>query len=133
MFDLSRSEIEKMMDSLDMVFVSMFPFESPTGPHANITKIDSNLELDVALPGLSRSDIEVTVEEGILTVKVNSEKSDGPSKNRVVEWQPCSQTRSWILPPEVRIHQISSRYEAGVLSISIPTDVCAEKITVPVE
>ena len=90
-----------------------------TTPMANVSETDSGYEIDLAAPGLSRESFQITVENNTLTVAGNDESQKNESKYSEFNYKSFS--RSWTLPKEVNSEQISANYEAGILSIAIPT------------
>jgi len=95
-------------------------------PETRIEQSENNIDILVALPGLSRSDIKVTIEGGVLTVST----ADLQVENG--RWTSCGATCAWALPVGALLHQISSRYEAGVLTVSIPHET-SKPLEIPVE
>ena len=90
-------------------------------PKANIYKYKSGYQIELAAPGFSRDEFEMSVDNNVLRVSVNTE--DG--KNEVdelysSEWNYSSFTRSWTLPENANIDGISARYEAGILYLEVP-------------
>ncbi len=104
--------------------------QTPGAPAANVEHTENNIDIRVALPGLSRSDIDVTVEGGVLTVSTSDQRTEDCA--RPTGWSSYGTTSAWALPVGVQLQQISSRYEAGVLTVSIPHEP-TELLEIPVE
>ena len=79
-------------------------------PRANIDETDKGYSITVEMPGLSRSDIEVSVENDYLTV--SGTRESGKTKT--------TYTRSWSLGDNVTQEAITARYDAGLLYIEVP-------------
>ena len=79
-------------------------------PRANIDETDKGYSITVEMPGLSRSDIEVSVENDYLTV--SGTRENGKNKTHY--------TRSWSLGDNVTQEAITARYDAGLLYIEVP-------------
>lgn len=94
-------------------------------PKANIYKNENSYLIEMAVPGFSREDIEVTMENGALTVSVSTKINNKPEKSKDVseykEFDYSNFARSWTLPDGVDLDKIEATYEAGILKISIPT------------
>ena len=93
-----------------------------TIPLANVFENDSGYEINLAVPGLSRDDISINVNNNILTVSSENEKNQKTEKrmpNR--EFNYSNFNRSWTLPKETVAESISANYNAGILNITIPT------------
>lgn len=74
------------------------------------------------LPGVDKEDVSVSVDENILTIKGTKQFVDAKEgeKWKRVETQYGEFVRSFTLPEEVDVDQISAAYKNGVLELSIP-------------
>ena len=92
-------------------------------PRANIYKKDHGYTIELAAPGLSRDDFEMSVENGVLRIKVETENGANESQEiRRREWNYMSFTRSFTLPETTSVDNINARYEAGILHIDVPVE-----------
>ena len=92
-------------------------------PRANIYKKDYGYTIELAAPGLSRDDFEMSVENGVLSIKVETENGANESQEiRRREWNYMSFTRSFTLPETTSVDNINARYEAGILHIDVPVE-----------
>tara|TARA_B100000700_G_C15044758_1_gene857291 strand:+ start:3214 stop:3654 length:441 start_codon:yes stop_codon:yes gene_type:complete len=92
-------------------------------PRANVYKNDEGYSIELAAPGFSRDDFEMSVENGTLSIYVETEDGKEEAKNiRRREWSYSSFTRSFALPETTNIENISARYEAGILHVQIPVE-----------
>jgi HSP20 family protein len=75
-----------------------------------------------AVPGVKPEDIDVTVEDNVLTIKAEkkTEVEDESSRYLVREQTWGSYYRALRLPDMVDANKIKSEYEHGVLTISMP-------------
>ena len=87
-------------------------------PHCTTTKSESGYSLAVEMPGLSRSDIEVSVLDGVLTVKGVREMKETK----------VTYSRSWTLGDNVVEEGISARYEAGILYVEVPLQKTTKRV-----
>lgn len=114
--------------------VSTTPADSMTGqPCANVLEDTNGYSIELAVPGFSRGDFNIKVNEDVITVSMSSE--DGPeyiARLKTREFDYASFTRSWSLPEGAIINEINARYESGILMISIPTEISAVR-TVQIE
>ena len=93
-----------------------------TQPRANIDETDKGYSIAVEMPGLSRNDIEVSLENDYLTV--SGTRENGKTKTIY--------TRSWSLGENVTQEGITARYDAGLLYIEVPMTK-SKKRTITVE
>ena len=87
-------------------------------PRANVSRQKNGVLLDVELPGLSRSEIELDIRDGVLTVTAQSTNADREYDRR--EFGAALIKRSWALPKGADAERIDATYESGILSIDIP-------------
>ena len=93
-----------------------------TQPRANIDETDKGYSITVEMPGLSRSDIEVSLENDYHTV--SGTRENGKNKTHY--------SRSWSLGDNVTQEAITARYDAGLLYIEVPMTK-SKKRTITVE
>jgi HSP20 family protein len=81
-----------------------------------------DLVLQAELPGMSREDIDVTVEQQILTIKgTRKAASEVPEdRYRRVERRFGSFSRSFTLPATVDAGKVSAEYKNGLLTVKLP-------------
>jgi len=103
-------------------------------PAVDIREEDHRYVLEADIPGVSREDLDITLEDSVLTVKgertVNSEENDEGYRRR--ERTHGSFVRQFTLPDTVNSEGISATVVNGVLEIGIPKQAKPEprKITV---
>lgn len=93
-------------------------------PAVDVRENDQELRLDVEIPGMRPDDVEITAENGILTVRgeKRGERKEGDEQSRyhVVERSYGSFSRSFQLPQGLDESKIEADCENGILSIHIP-------------
>lgn len=92
------------------------------GPATNITENEKEIVMDVALPGLRRSDVKISVEKGQLNIAYEQEIKNETKNDNLVrkEFSFSSFSRSFTLPDNVNEESITSKLENGILKINIP-------------
>ena len=83
---------------------------------------DHELVLKAELPDMAREDIDITVENFVLTIK-GEKKFDGDVKQEQfhhVERRYGTFSRSFSLPQTVDAGRVSAEYKNGVLSVKLP-------------
>lgn len=104
-----------------------------TVPRANILKEDKGYVLELAVPGFSRNDFNISVDDNVLTVSANSDVTEDYTNSLATqEYSYSSFNRSWSLPVNTYMKGIDASYEAGILSVSIPVEDISEK-TIEIE
>ena len=94
-----------------------------TVPRANVVKSENGYSIELAAPGFTRDEFELSIDNNTLIVRVGTEDSDDYKRNVVSqEYMFQSFTRQWHLPENANFDSISARYEAGILLIDIPVN-----------
>jgi len=92
-------------------------------PAVDIKENDSDIRIDLELPGMKPEDVEITAENGLLTIRgeKRSERKEGDEgRYHVVERSYGTFMRTFSLPQGVDESQIQAEFNEGVLSIRIP-------------
>ena len=102
-----------------------------TLPSVNVKETNDMFELEVAAPGMSKDDFNITLDNGLLTISSerenkNEEKdSDGNYTRKEFSYQ--SFTRSFSLPEKmVEAEKISAKYTNGILHVTVPKTEAAK-------
>jgi HSP20 family protein len=91
-------------------------------PRIDISETDSAYHIDTDLPGINQKDIDIKLDNNILTIKgKNEEQSETKDRNYYIkERYYGSFQRSISLPSNMNVDNIDARFENGVLHIKIP-------------
>jgi len=90
-------------------------------PGLNVYETDEAFELTLELPGMSKGDIEISMENNLLTIsgeRKHTREEDKQTYHRV-ESRFGKFSRSLPLPNNVNEEEIEANYENGVLSVTI--------------
>lgn len=109
---------------LDNFFSVRFPVADTVNfePKIDIKENDKTFVIEAELPGLSKDDFKVTLENGILTLEgekkyEHEERKDGLYR---AERQYGSFKRTFRLTEDVDTKKIQADYDKGVLRITLP-------------
>jgi HSP20 family protein len=91
-------------------------------PAVNFFEKDGKYHLSADVPGISKDDITVTVENGYISVsgKKEENKEEKEASYYMKETRYGSFSRSFRLPGEVDEEKIEASYKDGVLTVVIP-------------
>jgi len=91
-------------------------------PAVDVYEDEHNVTLKIEVPGIDEKDIDVRIENNVLTVhgERKFEKEEKEENFRRVERQYGSFTRSFTLPTTVDAEKVSANYDKGMLKIGLP-------------
>ncbi len=89
-------------------------------PSVDIEESDDAFIIKAELPGVEKDDVNVTIDDGILTIKGEKHSKKEDKKAHRVECSYGSFVRSFTLPQAVNADGVEAEYNNGVLSLSIP-------------
>ena len=130
-----------LFDTLfDETFSRMLPIHQALSGHrtprpdANIKNTAEGYNIELAVPGLSRSDINIESEGDQLYIFAESSDANTNvnASFSTQEFSYSSFNRTFSLPKGVDIDLIEARYDAGILTVRIPkmSEVPRKKITI---
>ena len=97
-------------------------------PAFDVRETGDQIILDAELPGLRKKDIEITLQDDVLTVSAQRDERE-VIKNETVHYAEQRHgkfARSFSLPTEVEQDKVDARYNNGVLTITLNKAVPAE-------
>lgn len=93
-------------------------------PAMDIVETAKELTVTAELPGIDQKDIDISVEDGVLTVRgeKNDEREHEDKKVYLYERSYGSFQRAFALPNNVDAAKIAAEFDKGVLKIHLPKD-----------
>jgi len=92
-------------------------------PAIDVLDRKDEMVLQADLPGLTEKDIEITVQDGVLTVrgqrKEEKETKEGEEYYCCERWS-GSFSRTLTLPPGINADKVSASFKNGVLEVHLP-------------
>ena len=124
-FQLLRREMEQLFDS-----VGGTQGEALTGggnivaPRMDISEDDQAFKVTAEMPGARPEDVEVTVDEDVLTIRAErtQERETNRRNYHLVERSVGVFQRSLRLPAPVDPGKVQASFDNGVLTVTIPKD-----------
>lgn len=116
--------------------LAVAPRRTSFWPSVDIKENDNAITVNAELPGMKKEDINISVENGVLTIsgERSQEKKEESEKYHRVERSYGSFRRSFALPENVKEADIKASYSDGVLKVDVPkspvTKPESKKITV---
>jgi HSP20 family protein len=137
-FSYLRRQIDRVFDD---VWSGVWPGRTsePGGAGfapVDVTETDKEIKVSAEIPGVEAKDLEVSVENGILTIKGEKKyehEEEGKGQHRIERSYGVIE-RSITLPAEVEEGQAKAEYKNGVLRLSLPkrADAQSRRKTIPV-
>jgi HSP20 family protein len=120
----TASPIFGLRREIDRLFEDTFARDgSSFTPAVDIKENDNEIRLDLELPGLKPEDVEITAENGVLTIRgeKQAERKEGDEhRYQIIERVYGTFMRSFQLPQGVDADQVKAEFNNGVLSLHIP-------------
>ena len=125
-FDLHR-QMNRLFDGLlegGPLGTSGASFAGSNWPQLEIRRDDQSIRVEAELPGVKEDDIELTVEDGVLTLS-GEKRSERQEENGYSERSYGRFERRITLPANIDEDACTAQFHNGVLTVTIPTS--AEK------
>ena len=129
----SKNEFLTPFDRLfDDMLGSMFPtiandfgddfFTKGSYPKVNVVNYYNSIEIDAAIPGLTKDDVNVEITEGVLTIQGTSAQRENVDDAQYLkrEIKRSSFRRSFTLGDNLDSSNVTARFDNGILTLSIP-------------
>lgn len=124
-----NNELDFFDDAFGGFFKPLFYEEKHHSMKTDIKETENSYVLDIEVPGFDKKDVNVSLENGYLTVSAqkrtceggeNGEK-DKKKENYIRRERSCSVSRSYYVG-DVDKEAVKAKYENGVLTIDIPKE-----------
>lgn len=103
-----------------------------TLPAVNIKETSTNYEVELAVPGMEKSDFKIDLKKNLMTISAQKENQTESKENEkfyLKEFSFRSFSRSFTLPHEgINTELISAKYDNGVLKVTLPKTEKAELV-----
>ena len=117
----------------DDMFGNMFPtiandfgddfFTKGSYPKVNVVNYDECIEIDAAIPGMTKEDVDVEITDGVWTIQGTSNQNRplvDDSQYLKREIKRSSFRRSFTLGDNLDSENVSAKFDNGILTLSIP-------------
>ena len=106
-----------------------------TLPAVDVRETDSEYLMEVELPGLSEKEVEVKLDNNLLTISSQKDEKTEEKKNGYVlrERRSAKFSRSFVLPEGVDREKIAAEFKNGILHLAFPKVPAAKPKTIEVK
>ncbi|MGA2762001.1 MAG: Hsp20/alpha crystallin family protein [Spirochaetia bacterium] len=119
-----------LLDNVSSWFDEIFtePVFGHSTPAVDVKETDSEYLMEVELPGLTEKDVEVKLDNNLLTISSRKEEKKEEKKNGYLmrERRASSFTRSFVLPEGIDREKIAAEFKNGILNLSFPKTPAAK-------
>jgi HSP20 family protein len=117
-----HEEMNRLFDDFWREFDGVGSALAPSSgfPRVEVLETDRDVKIEAELPGLEEKDIEVTLHDGVLTIRGERQSESEDKHRRVSERYYGQFERRIALPAEVERDQVTASFEKGVLTVSLP-------------
>lgn len=103
--------------------------------NVDMKETDTSFNVLVELPGINKSNIDVSIDNNILTISAEKRevKEENTTKSHLSEITFGSFKRTVTIPKNVDSDNITAKYADGILSISLPKQVKSNSKSLKIE
>ena len=109
-------------DLFDEMFEDPFFSKSSKLMKTDIKENENDYTIEVDLPGYSKENIQITVDDGYLTVSANTSKDEEDSTSKYVKreryYGECS--RSFYVGNDIETEDVKASFRNGILKLEVP-------------
>ena len=123
---MKRNNYEKQFPSVFSAFDDLLGRDffggmsrSMNMPSLNVEDKEGEMVLSLAIPGLDKEDVNIEVDNGVLTISAEKEEKRDDENSRY-EYNYSSFQRAFVLPEHVNAEEIEAHHKNGELKIHLP-------------
>jgi HSP20 family protein len=133
LFGPFQREVDRLFEDFGRGLERFNPAE--LSPRMDMAEGAKDIEITLELPGMEPADVEIAVDDGVLTVsgqkRAESERKD--KAWQLVERSYGAFSRSVRLPAGVEADKVSAEMAKGVLKVVVPKPATAQSTHVPIK
>ena len=91
-------------------------------PAVNIIEADDHFDIQLATPGMKKSDFQIEVDKGVLIISSETvtQSMENETSFTLKEFGNHSFKRSFNIPDTIHVDKITAAYKEGILTVSLP-------------
>ena len=122
--NLTNRNSGSLFNFFDRAFDDLFSvptfYNRPSKMSTDIKESEKEYELTVDMPGFDKSEINLTLENGYLTVSAEKKEMEEDEKSYIRRERNYSCRRSYYVGSHVEVEDVSAKYENGTLKVIVP-------------
>jgi HSP20 family protein len=130
-----KQEMDRVFDRFFEPRWEEVPALGDWAPSLDLTETKDALVAKAEVPGMDPKDIQVSLQEQLLTIKGEKrhEKEDKDERRHRVERVYGAFTRAIRLPVAVDAERVNASFKNGVLTVTLPKTPAAKGTTIPIK
>jgi HSP20 family protein len=130
-----KQEMDRLVDRFFEAKWNELPALGEWAPSMDISETKDSLVAKIEAPGLDEKDIQVALQENLLTIKGEKkhEKEEKDEHFHRVERSYGAFTRSVRLPVAVDASKVTATFKNGLLTVTLPKTPAAKGTTIPIK
>ena len=124
---------EEMDRMFNRFFGELRPMEVVGSSVVDISEDDEHIYVNTELPGMTREDVELTIENGLLTISGEKKRESLPGKEDLQERYYGRIYRSLTLPAGVDEKKVKATMKEGILRIILDKTAESKPHRIPIE
>jgi HSP20 family protein len=130
-----KGEMDRWFDRLAELKWDEVPGLGDWAPSMDISETKDSLVVKVEVPGMDEKDIQISLQENLLTIKgeKRQEKEEKEERYHRVERAYGAFTRSVRLPVAVDAGKVAATFRKGLLTVSLPKTLAAKGTMIPIK
>lgn len=136
-FDAMRREVDRMFDAFSngglfgALPAALAGSNGFLTPKINVCETDAGLEVTAELPGIDQKEIDLSLDDGVLTLKAEhasqKEEKDEKKHYHLVERARGTFLRRIALPFEPDADRVEATFDKGILKVTVPKSAKADE------
>ena len=130
-----KQEMDRMFDRFFESKGDEFPALGEWAPSMDISETKDSLVVKVEVPGMDEKDIQISLQENLLTVKgeKHQEKEEKEERYHRIERSYGAFTRSVRMPVAVDASRVTATFKNGLLTVTLPKTPAAKGTAIPIK
>lgn len=130
-----KTEMDRLFDRFLEPKWDEFAALGEWAPSMDISETKDSLVAKVEVPGMDPKDIQISLQENLLTIKGEKrhEKEEKDERYHRVERSYGAFTRSVRLPVAVDASRVAAGFRNGLLTVTLPKTPAAKGTTIPIK
>ncbi|HUM16321.1 MAG TPA: Hsp20/alpha crystallin family protein [Candidatus Nitrosotalea sp.] len=130
-----RREMDQLFDRLGEMKWDDLPALGDWTPSMDISETKDSLVAKVEVPGMEQKDIQISLQENLLTIKgeKKQEKEEKDERFHRVERSYGAFIRTIRLPVAVDASKVTANFKNGLLTVTLPKTPASKGTTIPIK